>query len=63
MKSTKNIFFGVNVPFMEIVVKKLKDKQYGVMINAIIKKNHHKKMPENQQTIIKFMVSLVKTTI
>jgi hypothetical protein len=44
MKSTRSIYFGVNVPFMEISVKKGKDKQHVLAINAIIKKNPQKKM-------------------
>lgn len=44
MKSTKSIYFGVNVPFMDISIKKGKDKQYVMAINAIIKKHPQKKL-------------------
>lgn len=44
MKSTKSIYFGVNVPFMDVSIKKGKDKHYVMTLSAIIKKNPHKKM-------------------
>ena len=44
MKSTKSIYFGVNVPFMEISIKKGKDKHCVMAVNVIIKKNPHKKV-------------------
>jgi hypothetical protein len=63
MKSTNNIFFGVNVHFMEIIIKKAKDKQqFMIMVNAIIKNNNQKKTVDNQQIIIKFLSSLVKSS-
>jgi hypothetical protein len=48
---------------MEIIIKKAKDKQqFMIMVNAIIKNNNQKKTVDNQQIIIKFLSSLVKSS-
>lgn len=61
MKQTSNIFFGINVAFLDIQISNSNQNHYTLHIGAIIKKNEQVSMNKHQKTVIKFLSNLLPT--
>lgn len=63
MKSTSNIAFGINVPFMDISISMNKHGQFLLQVSAIIKKNQSVRTAEHQQIVIQFLSHIARPKV